>query len=452
VILAQVSPTYQSFSGYNQIIFSMVEGIQQGLKLTQLHLKELKDFLRSLPHFDKNKILPSCTLEETAIICWRVVKAGAERERLQGLIGDAETSIVSIHGQENNKLQNGKKGLRIKIQKEYYTKPSKRRSFMKTILKAYDPSKDFLRIRDFLIDTFTLYKRPFNWLIDRWNFVRYFGVPVHSYYNVQYFGVPTRTYHSFRDELPFWEERIGIWENEDGDIVGVVNTDNEEPGEAFIQIHPDFTFLYDEMVTYIEEHLADRVGNIGYVKLYINEGTELEQIARERGYRKLGRGIPFLEYTIDEIPEPQLPEGFVIKSVLDEDDVEKRRTAKAIAFGGHYGPSYWPPASAYKKMQQAPDYRKDLDLFIVAPNGDYASFCTIWIDVKNKYGNFEPVGTHIEYQGMGLGRALLMEGFRRMMQYGATRSFMDSNNEFYRKVGFRETLYSYYPWIKYFAV
>lgn len=142
----------------------------------------------------------------------------------------------------------------------------------------------------------------------------------------------------------------------------------------------------------------------------------------------------------------------MIKSVLDEDDVEKRRTAKAIAFGGHYNPSYWPPASAYKKMQQAPDYRKDLDLFIVAPNGDYASFCTIWIDVKNKYGNFEPVGTHIEYQGMGLGRALLMEGFKRMMQYGATRSFMDSNNEFYRKVGFRETLYSYYPWIKYFAV
>ena len=57
---------------------------------------------------------------------------------------------------------------------------------------------------------------------------------------------------------------------------------------------------------------------------------------------------------------------------------------------------------------------QDLDLFIVAPNGDYASFCTIWINEKNKYGNFEPVGTHAEYQGMGFGRALLMEGFRRM--------------------------------------
>ena len=323
---------------------------------------------------------------------------------------------------------------------------------MKPILNPYDPSKDFMRVRNFLIDTFTLYQRPFNWMIDRWNFCRYFAIPVHSYYNIHYFSVPTNTYQKNRDELLFWEKTIGIWENEDGDIVGVVNSENEEPGEAFIHIHPDYTFLYDEMVTYIQEHLANRVENIGYVKLYINEGSKLEQIAMKRGYRQLKHGINHLEYTIDKIPEPQLPEGFVIKSVLDEDDVEKRRIAKAIAFGAHYNPSGWPPASAFKKMQEAPDYRKDLDLFVVAPNGDYASFCTIWIDVKNKYGNFEPVGTHVEYWGMGLARSLLMEGFNRMAQYGVTRSFMDSNNGFYRKVGFKETPYSYYPWIKYFTI
>lgn len=323
---------------------------------------------------------------------------------------------------------------------------------MKTLFKTYDPDNDFMRIRDFLVDTFSLHQKPVNWLIDRWNFCRYFVIPVHSYYNIRYFGVPTHSYHHNRDELPLWEKTIGIWENESGNIVGVVNTENEEPGEAWIQIHPDCTSLYDEMVTYIEEHLADRVGDIGYVKLYVNEGSELEQVASARGYRKLKYGTTHLEYTIDEIPTPQLPDGFVIRSALDEDDVEKRRMAKAIAFGGNYGPSDWPPASAFREMQQAPDYRKDLDLFIVAPDGDYASFCTIWIDEKNRYGNFEPVGTHVEYQDMGLARALLMEGFRRMAQYGVTRSFMDSGNDFYVKVGFRETPYSYCPWMKYLAL
>lgn len=321
---------------------------------------------------------------------------------------------------------------------------------MKTVFKVYDASKDFMRIRDFLVDTFSLYQRPFNWMIQRWNYCRYFVVPFHTFYNVRYFGVPTQPGRSHRDELPFWEKTIGIWEDEHGNIVGVVNTENEEPGEAWIQIHPDYTFLYDEMVTYIEEHLADRGAGIGYVKLYVPVGGELEQVAVARGYRKLERfSTTYLEYTIGALPAPQLADGFVIKSVLDEDDVEKQRIVRAMAFGANYCPSDWSPASLFIEMRRAPDYRKDMDLFMVAPNGDYASFCTIWIDEKNRYANFEPVGTHVEYQGQGLGRALLMEGFRRMARYGATRSFMPSRHPFYRKIGFRETPYAYCPWVKY---
>jgi len=324
---------------------------------------------------------------------------------------------------------------------------------MKTVFKTYDPSKDFTRVRDFLVDTFLLYQGPFNWTIARWNFCRYFVVPFHTFYNVCYFGVPTHPGRSHRDELPFWEKTIGIWEDRQGDIVGVVNTENEEPGEAWIQIHPDYTFLYDEMVTYIEDHLADRVGAIGYVKLYVPVGSELERVASARGYRKLTRyRHVHLEYILDDLPAPRLPDGFLVKSVLDEDDVEKRRIVRAMAFGPNYCPSAWPPASLFREMQRAPEYREDLDLFIVAPNGDYVSFCTIWMDERNKYGVFEPVGTHAEYQGLGLGRALLMEGFRRMAQCGATRSFMDSFHPFYRKIGFQETSYVYYPWVKYLGL
>lgn len=324
---------------------------------------------------------------------------------------------------------------------------------MEVTFKKYNAEKDFMRVRELIIESFSLYQRPFNWCIDRWNFCQYLVVPIHTFYNTRYFGIPTLTGEPHRDEMPFWEKGIGIWENEDGKIVGVANSENEEPGEAWIQIHPDYTFLYDEMVTYIEENLADRVDGLGYVKLYVNEGCELEEIAKSRGYRKLVKhGTTHLEYILRELPPPKLPDGFVIKSVQDEDDPDKRRIAKSIAFGAHYNPSDWAPASVYEYMQKAPDYRKDFDLFIVAPNGDYASFCTVWIDEVNKYGNFEPVGTHDEYQRMGLGTALLTEGFRRMYNYGLSRSFMDSGNPFYRKVGFRETSYEYYPWIKYFQV
>ena len=204
---------------------------------------------------------------------------------------------------------------------------------MKAMLKPYNPEQDFMRIREFLIETFALYQRPFNWAIDRGEFDRYFVLPVHTFY-IRHFGVPIPV-RSIRDEQPGWEETIRIWENEDGDIVGVVHSENEEPGEAWIQIHPHYTFLYDDMLTYIEAHLADRVDDTGYVKLYVDdEDCDLKAVAQTRGYRKLPFGSIELEYHIgDNTPAPQLPEGFVIRSVHDEDDMDKRRIAHALAFG-----------------------------------------------------------------------------------------------------------------------
>jgi len=326
-------------------------------------------------------------------------------------------------------------------------------TMIETTRREYNAGQDYLRIRQFLIATFALYGGPTNWLLDRWNFCRYFAVPVHTFYNMSYFSVPTLTHKPFRDEVAAWEKTIWVWENSVGEIVGVFNSANEEAGEAFCQVHPDYTHLYGEMVDHAEEHLADRVDGVGYVKLYVYEGTALEQVAQAKGYTRINRRGVHREYKITgEEETPVLPEGFVIRTVAEKDNLEERRKAKGISFGAHYAPSDWPPAWVYREMEKAPDYRPELDLYIEAPNGDCASFCTIWVDEENRYANFEPVGSRVEYQGMGLARALLMEGFQLMAQHGVTRSFMDSNNEFYSKVGFEDTGRSYYPWFKHFEI
>ena len=323
---------------------------------------------------------------------------------------------------------------------------------MSTSFHPYRADPDYLRIRQFLIDTFPLHGGPFNWLIERWNFCRYFVVPIHTHFNVNYFGVPTRPHTPFRDELPGWEAGIGVWENDGGEIVGVVNSENEEAGEAWFQLHPDYTHLGDEMVEFAEMHLADRAEGVAYVKLYIIEGSEMEVVAQARGYRALpDHATPFWEYTVTPQSAPELPPGFVIKTVAEHDDVEQRRRAKAMAFGPRYGPSQWEDAESFRIMQQAPDYRADLDLVILAPNGEQAAFTTIWVDEANGYGNFEPVGTVVDYQGLGLGRALIQDGARRMAALGLTRSYMTTTIPFYAKIGFRELPRRIVPWIKHFA-
>jgi predicted N-acetyltransferase YhbS len=93
-------------------------------------------------------------------------------------------------------------------------------------------------------------------------------------------------------------------------------------------------------------------------------------------------------------------------------------------------------------LQQAPDYRKDQDIVVVAPDGTFASFCLIWFDEPNQLASLEPVGTLPEYRRMGLAREAIYEAIRRVSAKGAERVIVGSSMQFYQDIGFvpQETL------------
>jgi len=53
----------------------------------------------------------------------------------------------------------------------------------------------------------------------------------------------------------------------------------------------------------------------------------------------------------------------------------------------------------YRNIQNAPLYRRDLDLVAVAPDGAIAAFCTAWFDDVTRSGVFEPVATRAATSG-----------------------------------------------------
>ncbi len=81
------------------------------------------------------------------------------------------------------------------------------------------------------------------------------------------------------------------------------------------------------------------------------------------------------------------------------------------------------------------------------PDGRGASACTIWLDPLNAVGLFEPVGTHPDFQGKGLGKAVMAEGMRRVKAAGMRRAIMgfDPTNAaalaLYTSMGFRASCY-----------
>jgi hypothetical protein len=48
---------------------------------------------------------------------------------------------------------------------------------MKATLRKYRPEQDFTKIRDFLVNTYGSFDMLLNWLIERWNYARYFIAP-----------------------------------------------------------------------------------------------------------------------------------------------------------------------------------------------------------------------------------------------------------------------------------
>lgn len=94
-------------------------------------------------------------------------------------------------------------------------------------------------------------------------------------------------------------------------------------------------------------------------------------------------------------------DGFRLLSMAEQNDIEKRREIFGRAFN-HEDPKEWGSAFSYRELQKAPDYRKEHDLFIVAPDGTYAACCIVWYDDVNRVGHLEPLGTHPSYRRMGL--------------------------------------------------
>ena len=187
--------------------------------------------------------------------------------------------------------------------------------------------------------------------------------------------------------------------------------------------------------------------------------TVLARLMQARGFvlpPVVGPPAPLFERTLDELPTVQLPDGFTIQSVSNSDDGRLRAQVTHGAFSSHDDwDSY---ATAYAQFIGSAVYDGERDLFVRSPprswgtpDGTGASACTIWFDPVNSVGLFEPVGTHPDFRGKGLGKAVMAEGMRRMKAAGMRRAIVgfDPNNAaalaLYTSLGFRASCYFTFP-------
>jgi predicted N-acetyltransferase YhbS len=264
------------------------------------------------------------------------------------------------------------------------------------------------------------------------------------------FFLPTWEYmltHSyFKDELL---DKFGVWED-DGRIVGAVHPESL-PEEAFFEVHPDYTHLKAEMLSFAEESGGGK-GPDGRmcVLAFVNDfDSEFEAMVKSRGYEKFPP--PSRPMTQLPIPHPfspfTVPEGFRLQSLADDNNLAQ--VTRVFWRGFNHGDE--PPDESLtdrRKMQSAPHYRKDLNIVAVAPDGNYVSYAGLWFEDVNKFAYVEPVCTDPDYRRRGLAKAAILEGIRRCGEMGATVAYVGSTLPIYQNIGFKK-LYTCNCWRKF---
>jgi mycothiol synthase len=125
------------------------------------------------------------------------------------------------------------------------------------------------------------------------------------------------------------------------------------------------------------------------------------------------------------VAEHALPAGFIIRPLAGEKEVAAYVELHRAVFESKNMTGEW-----RARTLRRPEYLPDLDLVAVAPDGRLAGFCVGWLSKSsegNPVGQIEPLGVHADFRGLGLGRAILSEGLRRLYLRGAERVCMETD-------------------------
>lgn len=232
--------------------------------------------------------------------------------------------------------------------------------------------------------------------------------------------------------------KIGIWE-EDEQIVGVTTFDCQL-GKAFCLALPEYAFLKKEMLLYAKDNLS-KDGKFGIV--IADADLKFQDIAANLGFIATPQKESDAIFNLDKTStDYNLPEGFHITTMKETFDPYQYLRVLWKGFNHELtGEGEFQFSKEKEELCKEEMIRPNVDLnlkvAVVAPDGNFAAYCGMWYDPKAGYAVIEPVATDPQYRKMGLGKAVVLEGIRRVGELGAKTALVGSSQQFYYSIGLR---------------
>jgi len=258
---------------------------------------------------------------------------------------------------------------------------------------------EFEEMQALLVNSYATSTKPFNWrlaVLENWNHASRYLEP-----------------------LEYFTSRVHLWRNDTGELVSFLIRDHDT---THLQVHPTYRFLEASMLDWAEHHWAGdkaRIQTLAY-----DHDTERQTRLARRGYQDLGAVEDVRVYDLDRTyPEPVLPSGFCITTIKENGDHAGRIALENAIWQANLDEAW------FRGKSSAPHYSFDWDLVIVSPESKQVAACLVWIDRANEMAEIDPLGTHPDYRGRGLARALVLDSFRRMRASGMRYAYIASESD-----------------------
>ncbi len=226
--------------------------------------------------------------------------------------------------------------------------------------------------------------------------------------------------HGKRD----WQQGLRLWEAKTGELAGAILFTNDH--HAVLVCHPDRRDLAEPMLTWAEARWAQDGDTGKALAIEVSASNPfLERLLASHGYAKpeehyIRREKPLENSRAESV---NLPGGFYVKPIETPAELVAFHRAVEAVF------RFQDSVEVYRVLQQAPSYVPELDLILLSPEGQIASFCTVWLDRENNVAEFEPVGTVPVFRQRGLGTALLVKASNRLREAGCRTATVYSWSE-----------------------
>ena len=255
------------------------------------------------------------------------------------------------------------------------------------------------------------------------------------------------------------ERDIRIWEDEQGRVVAAamihIRPDETTAGGYFhAQVHPDVreSGIEDDIFEWAVERAREAGRELG-MPADLRAFSDKNGVYYNRHLERLGfkpvRYFFKMRRPLDQpIAEPQFPDGYTQRHVASEEDIVRWIECFNESFIDHF--DFHPATLERRKHRMSGStYRADGDLIALAPDGTFAAFCLCTIDSEhNKRNNINEgwidiLGTRRGHRKIGLGKAMLLTGLRKLKADGVDVAVLgvDAENPtgalgLYESVGF----------------